>query len=326
MSLLSYFSLATTLVLSVVLLWRENVWEFRDRLRYILWYGSSWIMHRCIDPLFTFGQPEAWLAPFPPMDEMFPAHTHLEKEWKTIKDEVLGLIQTPMLRPIDVISPTLTRWISKAMTDATAKTGQAVAKDGQWKSVLLRCYGQDFPQALNVCPKLTQLLNQFPEIKFCMVSLLEPHSCIPAHRGPSSAVMRYHLSLVVPGFSLEEGKRLPDQDPDKCKVTVGEDQTRHVGIDAGGFLPGTAAQRQWVTQEHSWSPGRGLLFSDVFLHSVRNNTDERRVVLLLDVARPLPLGWSWSIGSLLSRLLDKVGFHKAIFLLNGVQEVSRSTT
>ena len=324
MSLLSYFFAGTTVLLSVVLLWLENIWGFRDTVRYALWYWSSWVLHRLVNPLFTRGNTEAWLAPFPPMDEMFPAHTHFEKEWKTIRDEVLVLIQTPLLKPIDVISPTLTRWLSKAMTDMTAKSGKVVAKDGQWKSVLLRCYGQDFPEALKMCPRLTQLLNQFPEIKLCMISLLEPHSCIPAHRGPSTAVLRYHLPLIVPGFSLE-GKRQPGQDPDHCKIVVGEDQTRHVGIDAGGFLPGTSVQHSWGMQSHSWSPGEGMIFSDVFLHSVQNNTDARRAVLFFDFARPLPPGWSWSIGSLLSRLLDKVGFHKAIFLLNGLQETTHHT-
>jgi beta-hydroxylase len=37
-----------------------------------------------------------------------------------------------------------------------------------------------------------------------------------------------------------------------------------------------------------WEEGRSLAFDDTYLHEVWNDTDEERVVLFVDFARPLP--------------------------------------
>jgi ornithine lipid ester-linked acyl 2-hydroxylase len=64
-------------------------------------------------------------------------------------------------------------------------------------------------------------------------------------------VLRYHLGLIVP------------QDAEACRIRVGED-FRH------------------------WEEGESLIFDDTFNHEVWNDTDETRVVLFVDVLRPLP--------------------------------------
>lgn len=290
-----------------------------QKIRYAAWYGSSWIMHRCINPLFVRGNPTAWKAPMPTLDEVFPRHRLFEKHWKEIRDEVLHLMRTPHLRPVEATSPAFFKWMSEYINKSSQDSGHVVAPNGQWKSALLRCYGQDFPRIMAICPTLTKIMNQLPEVKLVLVSVLEPHSIIPLHRGPIRSVIRYHLPVLVPGFSLD-GVRQPDQDPDKCKITVGEDWSRHVGADAGGCLPGTPDQQRWPTVTHSWVPGQGLVFDDSYSHSVVNRTDERRAVLFIDILRPVPPGWNWSFGDWISRFLDLLHFHKMVFLLNGLQE------
>jgi beta-hydroxylase len=76
-------------------------------------------------------------------------------------------------------------------------------------------------------------------------------------------VLRYHLGLVVP------------RDREACRIRVGED-IRH------------------------WEQGRSLIFDDTYNHEVWNDTDETRVVLFVDVIRPLPFP-----ESLLNRLVIK---------------------
>jgi beta-hydroxylase len=84
-----------------------------------------------------------------------------------------------------------------------------------------------------------------------MFSILSPRKHILDHRGPYKGVLRYHLGLIVP------------REPEACRIRVGED-IRH------------------------WEAGKSMIFDDTFNHEVWNDTDETRVVLFLDVLRPLP--------------------------------------
>jgi beta-hydroxylase len=89
-----------------------------------------------------------------------------------------------------------------------------------------------------------------------MISILSPGKHILDHRGPYKGVLRYHLGLIVP------------QDAEACRIRVGED-VRH------------------------WQEGKSMIFDDTFNHEVWNDTDETRVVLFVDVLRPLPFPESW---------------------------------
>jgi aspartyl/asparaginyl beta-hydroxylase (cupin superfamily) len=40
---------------------------------------------------------------------------------------------------------------------------------------------------------------------------------------------------------------------------------------------------------HTWKEGEGLLFCDYWQHEVVNHSDQVRVVLIIDIFRPLPL-------------------------------------
>ena len=64
-------------------------------------------------------------------------------------------------------------------------------------------------------------------------------------------MLRYHLGLKVPGGG------------DECRIRVGEEYA-------------------------TWEEGESLMFDDTHPHEVWNETDRRRVVLFMDVVRPLP--------------------------------------
>jgi aspartyl/asparaginyl beta-hydroxylase (cupin superfamily) len=287
-------------------------------IRYWLWYISVMFMHRLINPLFLRGMPDAWKAPTPPIDEVFPNHKLFDQHYKAIRDEVLQMLKSnAMLHPVEDLSPSLFNWI----TSYTNKQATRKAPGGQWKTLNLRCYGQDNHEALNQCQTLKTVMDQLPEVKLCIISAMEPSTIIPAHRGPSSAVIRFHMPLMVPGYSVN-GVRQPNQDPDKCKIVIGEDMTQHIGLEVGGCLPGTTDQQRWPTIHHSWKPGHGFVFDDTYAHDVRQMTEEPRIVLFVDICRftAAKLPPAWSIGSMLSFLLNKIGFHAFVFLLNGRQE------
>ena len=126
-----------------------------------------------------------------------------------------------------------------------------ITDDDRWKTFFLYGYGFEAKLGVEMCPRTAALMRQIPGMKTAMISILAPRKHILDHRGPYKGVLRYHLGLIVP------------EDAESCRIRVGED-IRH------------------------WEEGKSLIFDDTFNHEVWNDTDETRVVLFVDVLRPLP--------------------------------------
>ena len=92
--------------------------------------------------------------------------------------------------------------------------------------------------------------SRIPGLTTAFFSILSPHKHIGAHRGPWRGVLRYHLALKIP------------------------EPAEQAGISVGG-------------QVAHWEEGRSLLFDDGYEHFAWNDTDGVRVVLFVDVIRPL---------------------------------------
>ncbi len=125
-----------------------------------------------------------------------------------------------------------------------------ISRDDRWKTFFFTAYGYRVEANCARCPATTALLDQIPGLVTAFFSILSPHKRIPPHRGPYRGVVRCHLGLLVPG------------PPDACGIMVGG-QTRH------------------------WREGETMFFDDGYEHSAWNDSDETRVVLFLDVVRPL---------------------------------------
>ncbi len=126
-----------------------------------------------------------------------------------------------------------------------------ITDDDRWKTFFLYGYGFEAKLGVQMCPRTAALMLEIPGMKTAMISILSPRKHILDHRGPYKGVLRYHLGLIVP------------EDAESCRIRVGDD-VRH------------------------WEEGRSLIFDDTFNHEVWNDTDETRVVLFVDVLRPLP--------------------------------------
>ena len=126
-----------------------------------------------------------------------------------------------------------------------------ITDDDRWKTFFLYGYGFEAKLGVDMCPKTAQLMREIPGMKTAMFSILSPRKHILDHRGPYKGVLRYHLGLIVP------------EDAEACRIRVGDD-IRH------------------------WEAGKSMIFDDTFNHEVWNDTDETRVVLFVDVLRPLP--------------------------------------
>lgn len=137
---------------------------------------------------------------------------------------------------------------------------QRIAQGTGWRSYFLVGYGNWRERACRRCPATTQLLKTVPNLHSAFFSVLEPGQHLRAHSGPTKALITWHLALSLP-------KRAG------CQITVD-------GVP------------------HTWQEGRNFIFDDTRRHEVRNDTEERRVVLLMHLRRPLR-----GPGALLGRLV-----------------------
>ncbi len=127
---------------------------------------------------------------------------------------------------------------------------KSISKDDDWRTFFLFGFGYKAEVNCSVCPETTRLIESIPGMTTAFFSILNPGKHIPEHRGVFKGFLRYHLGLKVP------------QQAECCRIRVN-------GITA------------------HWQEGKGMLFDDTYPHEVWNDTDETRVVLLLDVKRPL---------------------------------------
>jgi aspartyl/asparaginyl beta-hydroxylase (cupin superfamily) len=125
-----------------------------------------------------------------------------------------------------------------------------LTEGAQWKTFFLYGYGQEAEENCKKCPETVRILKYIPRMKTAMFSILAPGKHIPEHRGMYKGMLRYHLGLIIPG------------PPGGCRIRVGQDI-------------------------RSWQEGKSLVFDDSHPHEVWNDTDSYRVVLFVDLVRPL---------------------------------------
>ena len=125
-----------------------------------------------------------------------------------------------------------------------------ISQGDNWKTYVFYVFGQRIGENCQACPATAALLDSLPNLQNAWFSILAPRYRIPPHRGPTKAVVRCHLGLRVPAQAQD------------CWIRVGGER-RH------------------------WQAGRCLCFDDTYEHEVGNDTDELRVVLFVDLDRPL---------------------------------------
>lgn len=126
---------------------------------------------------------------------------------------------------------------------------ERIARGAGWRSYFLVDYGNWRERACRRCPVTTRLLKTTPNLHSAFFSVLEPGQHLRSHTGPTKALITWHLALMVP--------------------------------------PGPGCQITIDGAPHRWEAGRSLIFDDTRRHEVRNDTEERRVVLLMHLRRPL---------------------------------------
>lgn len=116
-----------------------------------------------------------------------------------------------------------------------------------WNVFGLRFQYQDLPEAHALCPYISRLVKKYDRmIETAGFSILSPGTVIRPHVGYSHEVLRCHLGIQVP--------------PGDCCLRVGA--------------------ATW-----KWKEGRAFIFDDTIEHEAWNRTDQKRIVMLLDLKK-----------------------------------------
>lgn len=125
-----------------------------------------------------------------------------------------------------------------------------IGRSGRWSVLFLLELGRRNEDNLARCPVTASVIDTHRTIKtstgLVYFSCLDPRTRVAPHQGPTNLRLRCHLGLEVP-----EG----------CGMRVG-------GVTGG------------------WREGRCTIFDDSFWHEVWNDSDQRRVVLVVDTWHP----------------------------------------
>lgn len=163
----------------------------------------------------------------------FPELDVLRDHWEVIRDEAAALYGIGAI----------------GRSDDTNDLGfNSFFKNG-WGRFYFHWYGTFLPSARELCPRTCALLEQTPNVKAAMFTLLAPGGRLPRHRDPWAGSLRYHLGLITPN-------------DDACRIIV-DGEVR------------------------SWRDGQDLMFDETFIHTAENFTDRHRIILFCDVERPL---------------------------------------
>jgi aspartyl/asparaginyl beta-hydroxylase (cupin superfamily) len=125
-----------------------------------------------------------------------------------------------------------------------------VDPDRDWKVYPLNIMGVKPDAFCRRCPRTSKLLDGIPGLFEAFFSILEGGKSIPAHEGPYRGYLRYHLGLVV-----------PERNPPSIRLK---------------------------DQVYTWKEGASVLFDDSWNHEVYNQCEQDRVVLIVDIRRPMP--------------------------------------
>ncbi len=134
-----------------------------------------------------------------------------------------------------------------------AESWAAVNNAREWSAFHLYRHGKPIAENAARCPRTMELLSRLPLMRIpnhapeVVLSVLKAGAHIPPHFGSVNGRLIVHLPLIVPP---------------------------HCGaLCAAG-------------EKRAWQEGRCLIFDDSFVHEAWNDSDQTRVVMLLDIWNP----------------------------------------
>lgn len=186
------------------------------------------------------------------LEENFKNYVMFESNYNAIKDEVMGFLNEEGVKNVPLTRDSFGGENEDIGSDVKVDDESGDVKG--WRLITLKV-GKDLTsKCSDHFPSLAKVLGDVPEVVSCVLSILEPGVMIPIHVGYYKGIMRYMLPLSVP------------DDRENC------------------FL--------WVNGlKYSWMNGKSVLWDDTYPHKVYNNTNQTRVLLYMDIIRPMGGGF-----------------------------------
>jgi hypothetical protein len=186
-------------------------------------------------------------------------------EFEHAYDQLLVEIQA-----LDMAQIPLTR-------DTYAGTNEHIGSDGKdagnhtladgWRVMSVSVGDEENPMAVDKLPTLIGLVRKHSNlVKSCVVSILPAGTFIPQHVGYYKGVLRYMLAIEVP--------------------------------------PGPEVYLCVNDQKLTWKGGESVMFDDNFPHKVYNKSESRRIVVYMDIERPMS-GWKAKMNKYIIRTAQK---------------------
>lgn len=127
---------------------------------------------------------------------------------------------------------------------------------GEWRVLILMANERWIDETARYFPILREAVRGCSQMTTVGFSALEPHSHIAEHVGTNRGALRYQLPIVVPGGVGD------------CRIRIGDEMVH-------------------------WREGESIVFDLGALHEAWNDSDSRRVLLMIETAMPLRFPLSW---------------------------------
>ena len=134
---------------------------------------------------------------------------------------------------------------------------ELLTREDNWKFFFLKCAAFRFKKNISLMPDTMRTVDRYPEIVSAYLSILAPGASLPPHRGPWSGILRVHLGVIIPPPNKDGGGP-------------------HILVDG---------------EQYDWKEGEVVFFDDTYEHMAFNPTHYHRVVLFMDILRPMSAPW-----------------------------------
>lgn len=136
--------------------------------------------------------------------------------------------------------------------------GQSIApmSRGAWRVLVLQFFGEWVEENAVWFPKTVAALAPIKNMTSMAFTALDPHSHLETHIGPNRGALRYQLPIIVPG------------PPGACRIRIEDEMVE-------------------------WREGEPVLFDLSKEHEAWNDSEDVRVLLMLEVPTPLPWPITW---------------------------------
>ncbi len=136
------------------------------------------------------------------------------------------------------------------ITNKLSKEQHKIENKDNWKMLVLKLKNYYNNKLLNNFPKTIEILKKHKNIIYMSFSIMEPKTHILPHRGLYNGIIRYHLGVIIPNHN--------------------------------------DVYLKLENEKIKWKEKESFIFDDTFIHEAVNNSEEKRIIIMVDFYRPLP--------------------------------------